>query len=201
MKPWYQSLTMKALIVSALTHLLVVLGVADDIASKSVTDFVEGALPFVGLISDAIAAYGRARAKAPLAASKTDAARSLVVLAMLAPVLAVLMTGCTGTQAAYKEAQGVDEQAYVAVEHYASLLREANELKGKATTPGQAIVAMQTAAAKAQPVVMRVKDLRDAYAKVRNAENEAQLQEAVDEAILLIADLVRSVNQARGEVQ
>lgn len=121
-----------------------------------------------------------------------------VLLTLLAAALLAL-SGCAGTKEAYSVAEGVDEQAYVAAEHYASLLREANVLKGKATTPGEAITAMQEAAQKAQPVVMKVRQLRDLYVQAKTAETEQQLQAAVNEAILLIADLVRAVNKARGE--
>lgn len=199
MKPWYQSLTMKALIVSALVHLLTILGVTEEIASKSVTDLVEGALPFVGLISDAIAAYGRKRAKTPLTGTKAGAAKSLLVLALVAPVLALTLSGCTHTREAYGSADTVDEYAYVAAEHYAALVHEARVLKEKPTTPAEAVVAMQAAAAKAQPAVLKLRALRDAYTQVRSAQNEQDLQKAVDEAVLLIADLVREVNKARGE--
>ena len=198
MKPWYQSLTMKALVVSALVHLLVVFGVAEYIASKSVSDVVEAAFPFVGLLCDAIAAYGRKRATQGLTATKSGAAKSLLVLAIVAPVLMLALSGCAGTKAAYQAADTVDEQAYVAAEHYASLLREANVLKASASTPGEAVTAMQEAAAKVQPVIMQVKNLRDAYAKVKSAQTEQELQEAVNQAVLLLADLVRAVNAARG---
>lgn len=199
MKPWYQSLTMKALIVSALIHILTMLGVAEEVASKAVSDAIEALLPFIGLLLDAIAAYGRSRAKSPLAATKAGAAKSLLVLALVAPVLALTMSGCASTREAYGSADTVDEYAYVAAEHYAALVHEARLLKEKSTTPAAAVVAMQAAAAKAQPAVLKLRALRDAYTQMRSAQNEQDLQKAVDEAVLLIADLVREVNKARGE--
>lgn len=121
------------------------------------------------------------------------------------PMLLVLLTfvsviaACTGTRAAYDEASSADEHAYVAVEHYAALVKEAADLKEQPGTSQAAITAMQEADLAAQPVVNRVRELRDTYQKLRDAETELELQEAVNEAILLIADLVRAVKQARGE--
>lgn len=120
------------------------------------------------------------------------------MLALLVAFCGALIA-CTGTRLAYKEAQGLDEQAYVAVEHYASLVREANQLANRPGTHREAIAAMQKADRAALPVVTQVRQLRDAYAAVKNADNEAALQEAVNNAILLIADMVRAVKDARGE--
>jgi hypothetical protein len=125
--------------------------------------------------------------------------RGSMLIVLFALAMGLAGAACTHTREAYKAADTVDEQAYVAVEHYASLLREAVVLRGKPTTPGEAIVAMQEASAKVQPVAMRVRQLRDAYVAVKSAENEQQLQQAVNEVVLLIADLVRAVNKARGE--
>lgn len=125
--------------------------------------------------------------------------RVSMLLSLFALAAVTLLQGCTGTRAAYKEASGVDEQAYVAVEQYSALVKEAANLATLSTTPPAAVEAMKAADRAAQPVVKKVRELRDQYLAVKNADNEAELQKAVNDAILLIADMVRAVKHARGE--
>lgn len=134
---------------------------------------------------------------------------------LFAPLAAVLLlacsaivAGCAGTKAAYQEAQTLDEYAYVITEHYASLVREAADLKDKPTTPRDAVVAMQRADTAAHLVVVGdpggspptpgLAELAATYQQVRDAQSEAELQAAVNNAILKIAELVRAVKAARG---
>lgn len=132
-----------------------------------------------------------------------------------APLVAVLLlacsaivAGCAGTKAAYQEAQSLDEYAYVLTEHYASLVREAADLKEKPTTPAAAVRAMQEADKAVHLIVVGnpsgspptpgLAELAASYQQVRDAKTEAELQEAVNAAILRIADLVRAIKTARG---
>jgi hypothetical protein len=111
----------------------------------------------------------------------------------------VTAPGCTGTQAAYRAAEGQPDQvAYVIAEQYASVLHEAAELKAKPTTPPAAIYAMQKADLAAQPAVDRLRSASDAYTAVKNAQTQAELQVAIDNAVRLIADVIAAVKQARG---
>lgn len=126
-------------------------------------------------------------------------ARLSMLLALLALTASSLLVGCTGTRAAYKEAKGVDEQAYVAVEQYSALVKEAANLAQLSTTSPEAVAAMKAADNAARPVVSKVRQLRDKYLAIKDANNEAQLQAAVNDAVLLIADMVRAVKKARGE--
>lgn len=126
--------------------------------------------------------------------------KSLLVSFVSVIALAALgFASCTGTGAAYKAADTVPKKAYVAAEHYASLVKEAAQLAGKPGMPRSAIEAMQAADRAALPVVNKLNNLRKAYTAVKSAENEEALQKAVDNAILLIADLVTAVKQARGD--
>lgn len=121
---------------------------------------------------------------------------------------AALVAGCAGTKAAYSEAQTLDEYAYVLTEHYASLVREAADLREKSTTPREAIEAMRRADnavhlivvgnPSADPPVPGLAELADTYKRIRDAQSEAELQDAVNRAILKIADLVRAIKAARG---
>jgi hypothetical protein len=122
----------------------------------------------------------------------------VALLAFSLPV--VLLPACTNTREAYRAAETPDEVAYVITEHYASLVREAANLRQLATTPPEAVAAMQRADLVAGPLVDSLRPLRDAYMATRSAESEAELQEAVNRAVLAIADLVRHVKTARGDL-
>lgn len=112
-------------------------------------------------------------------------------------VSATLLAGCQHTREAYQAADTPDEYAFVMAEHYSSLLKEAADLKEKPSTPRAAVAAMQDIERKATPAVKKLKELRDAYLAVRTAQTEEDLQEAIDKAVLLVADMVRAVRAAR----
>lgn len=112
--------------------------------------------------------------------------------------VAVGLQGCAELRSAYKAAETPAELAYVLAEHYAGLVKAAADLAQKPTTPANVIASLQSADAKAKPVVAQLRPLRDAYLATKSAESEAELQAATDRAVLAIADLVRAVNSARG---
>lgn len=119
------------------------------------------------------------------------------LFALFLPALLTL-AGCQHTREAYNAADEPADYAYVLAEHYSSLLHQAVELKRKPTTPREAVAIMQRVELKATPAVKQLKDLRIAYLKVQDATTEAQLQAAIDDAVLLIADMVRAIRDARG---
>lgn len=119
---------------------------------------------------------------------------ALLILGLLAAIAA-----CTGLRTAWQAADTADEQAYVLAEQYSSLVKEAADLAQNPATPRAAVTVMQTADRKAQPVIANMKKLRDAYVAIGSAENEEALQKAVNDAVLLINDLVRAVKAAKGE--
>lgn len=122
-------------------------------------------------------------------------------LALISAVLLsgfLLLPGCQSTRAAYQAADSLDETSYVISEHYASLVREAADLASRPTTPRGVVRAMQEADLAVAPVIDSLRRLRDAYVATRDAKTEAALQEAVNQAVILLADLVRQVNAARG---
>jgi hypothetical protein len=112
---------------------------------------------------------------------------------------AFAVAGCEGTRLAYSEAQTIDEKAYVVIEHYAALVREAANLAENPNTPPEAIKAMKKADAAATPVILRVRNLHDARLDAGSAGNAEALQMAVNDAVAVIADMIRAVKQARGE--
>lgn len=129
-----------------------------------------------------------------------------------APVAALLVacaalgsvTGCAGTKAAYQEAQSLDEYAYVVTEHYAALVKQGADLAAKPGTPRAAIDAMKKADKAAHDIIVGtstspgLKQLVDAYTAIKNADTQEALQLAVNDAVLKLADLLRSIKAAGG---
>lgn len=117
--------------------------------------------------------------------------------AVVVMVLVSFVTSCMHTREAYRAAGSPDEYAYVLAEHYAALVHEAADLREKATTPPEAIRLMQQADDAARPAVKKLRELRDAYLAVHSAQTEEDLQRAINDAVLLVARLIRAVHQAR----
>lgn len=120
--------------------------------------------------------------------------KALIALSMIA------LAACAGTKSAYRAAESPDEYAFVIVKHYETLVEQAAALKERDSTPPEAVAAMQRADLAADPVIKRLRELRDAYVAVRSAENQAALQAAVDDAVRLVADLIRAIQRAGGGV-
>lgn len=121
--------------------------------------------------------------------------------AVIAVVLAVgimASSGCTGTKAAYQAADTLEERAFLAGEHYSAVLKQAADLKDLGVLKGQALAKAQEIEASATPVVLSLGQLVGHYKAARDAESEVALQKALDEAVRLLADLVRTVKGAAG---
>lgn len=221
--PWYESRVLQQQIVQLLVAALTLFGVAsDEINLEDTAGLIFGGItgavalwtfmtrlfhPHPPITQSQVDATEARVAKEAIARKQGGYARNGLVATLLVVGLALLATGtvlavhgCTGsgTREAYKQADNVGEQAYVLAEHYATLIEQAAILKAKPTTPLSAISKMQEADRVAKPVVLRLKSLRDAYVATKNADTEAQLQLAVNQAVLAVADLVRAVNTARG---
>lgn len=107
-KPWYQSTTYYALAVAIATKIFMLAGLAESDAGKQAGELVTVLLPFIGIVADLVAAWGRKRAQGPLTLAppkKSEPevqggqggfARPLalaILLAIALPVVAVL-PGC-----------------------------------------------------------------------------------------------------------
>lgn len=208
--PWYKSNTLRALGVAALMQVLAVAGLADQFDADTVGKYVDGGLDLIAFLATVYAAWARARQPTPpvtdIAVARTverankQGGRATLGILLLLSSLVLVLGGCAGLRSAWQAADTADEQAYVLAEQYASLVKEAADLAQKPTTPRMAITAMQEADRKAKPVVLNMKRLRDAYVAIDSAENEEALQKAVNDAVLLINDMVRAVKVARGEL-
>lgn len=106
--------------------------------------------------------------------------------------------GCQHTREAYREAEDPGEYAFVLMEHYNALLKEAVALKNNPATPREAVEWMRKVELKTTPAVKKLAELRQAWLDLQTASTETELQAAIDQAVLLIADMVRAVRDARG---
>lgn len=120
-------------------------------------------------------------------------------------VLPGLLSGCTGTKAAYKAADSLADTAYVITEHYAAVLHEAAELREHTGTPAAAVKAMQEADRIVKPLILGdpttgragLRELAQTYTAVRTAETEAELQDAINRAVRELSKLINAVKTAR----
>jgi len=214
--PWYKSAIIRQQIVQLIIAGLALVGVTTDVDWSTTVEALFGGVaagvavwtvvtrlfkPAPNLTQTAKEEEKRlvALGKIPKQGGVANPLMLALLLAFTVPVVAYV-SGCTGTRAAYKEAQSPDEYAFVLAEHYASLVREAADLKARPTTRAELVSAMQAADTAAGPVIDALRPLRDAYLATQSAASEAELQDAVNRAVLAIADLVRSVKAARGSV-
>jgi hypothetical protein len=67
MKRWHESSTVRALIVSATAHVLILVGMAEPDAERTAAELFILLVPVIGLIADGLAFRGRRKAEGPLA--------------------------------------------------------------------------------------------------------------------------------------
>jgi len=141
---------------------------------------------------------------------------SMLAAVALALVAGVGLVGCSGTQAAFKAAQTrpetvLPDTAYVIAEQYRAVLKEAADLKESGRLPPEVVTKLQQANDTAKPLVLGdpqavppkagLRQLAESFQAVRNAKTEADLQRAVDAAVLAVADFVRALDEARRVAQ
>lgn len=125
---------------------------------------------------------------------------------LLLPI-ALLLVACAGTRSAYQYADTLDKKAYVVTQHYASLVHEAADIAALPGTP-QAVKDSLKAADKSVkpfivgdptkvPPVPGLSDLAASFKATRDAKTEAELQAAIDKALVELSTLVNAVNAAR----
>jgi len=113
------------------------------------------------------------------------------LVGILAILVASSMLGsCTGTRAAYKAADGLDETAKVVSEHYYALVREANVLKDSGQLSGQELDTAQALVAVTAPAITDLATAAQAFAAVQNAQTEGDLQRAINDAAIAVSKLL-----------
>ena len=107
------------------------------------------------------------------------------------------LSACAGTKAAYQAAGGdLVKQAFVVTEHYSALLREAADLKEAGAQP-EVVAALQAADSVAQPIILKLGPLAQAYERTRSAEDQVALQAAVNDAVVALTDFINAIKRAR----
>jgi len=117
------------------------------------------------------------------------------ILAIL--VASSMLAGCTGTRAAYKAADGLDETAKVVSEHYYALVHEANVLKDSGQLAGQELDTAQALVATTAPVILDLASAAQTFETLQTAETEAELQKAINDAAIAVSrlvDLIKAVS-------
>jgi hypothetical protein len=116
----------------------------------------------------------------------------LIVLAMVA-----LVGACAGTKAAYKAADGLEEQAKVVSEHYFALVREGNDLKDRGVLSGSQLDAAQRVVETSRPIILELSTAAEAWTALANAETEADLERALSNAAIAVSRLVDIIKAVR----
>lgn len=124
--------------------------------------------------------------------------------------LAVIqLAGCTSTQAAYKAAplhgEAVTDTAYVIAEHYSAVLKEAADLRDAGRIPAPLLAAVQEADRRAQRIILGVpaeginglRQWSEIYIRLHDAQSQAELQKATDQAAIALSDLIKAVAAAK----
>lgn len=137
-----------------------------------------------------------------------DLLSALFVAAMLCGV-AVSVAGCTGTRAAYSEADTLPDRAYVALEQYFAVLKEWKAIVTNPATPADVREALQAVELKTTPVFLgdpgatpprpSIRRLASTYQATQNAQTATELQTAVDNAVRVLSEFVDAVKAARSK--
>lgn len=112
----------------------------------------------------------------------------------LIPLLLIL-AACVGTKSAYQAADTLDDQAYVITEHYAAVVKEAADIAPR--LPAHLKEQLQAADRTAKPIIVKLGPLAQQFQSVRNAQTEAELQAAVNDALIALTDFINTLKQAR----
>jgi hypothetical protein len=123
--------------------------------------------------------------------------------------VAAIVSGCAGTKQAYRAADSLPDQAFVVAEHYAALVKEAADLAQNPATPEPVKEQLRAADRVLKPLVIGepsqipprpgLRELAAAYQATRTAQTEAELQAAVNNAVVALAGFIKAVKAARGE--
>src|SRR3972149_12103761 len=119
---------------------------------------------------------------------------SNVASLLLAVAVVGMLSACAGTKSAYQAAaespNALEAKAFVVSEHYAALVREANDLADQPNIPREVVTRMQAVDARARPLVLQLRTAAQAYAAVKSAENAAALQTALNAAVVEVSAFI-----------
>lgn len=117
----------------------------------------------------------------------------------MALFVANFIAACAGTKAAYKEADGLFETAFVVGEHYYALIREVNDLDDQGQLSSRDLRTLQEIALQTRPSVLALLDAAEAYQSFESAETEDDLTLALADAAEAIARLINAIDNFGGQ--
>lgn len=131
-----------------------------------------------------------------------------LLAAAMATSVVVTASGCTGTRAAYNQADTMVDRAYVAEEQYYAVLREARTIVTDPATTEDVKQAIKKAELESTPWIVgdkesdppkpSIRDFVNAYKSVKDGKTATELQTAVTNAERVVAEFIKAVNAARG---
>lgn len=115
----------------------------------------------------------------------------LIAFGLSAVGTVAMIAGCAGTKAAYQAAQSPEDYAYVVTEHYASVLHELAAAKQAGKLTGSALATVQKADDRVNPAIIKLRSAAELYTQTKDAKDAVALQQAIDQAVPLLADLIK----------
>lgn len=115
------------------------------------------------------------------------------VLSLFSLTALLVIAGCAGTRQAYHEAASPYQTATVVSEHYYSLVKEAADARAAGRLSGAALAKVQAADRAAKPAVLSLISTMSAFKAVNNAQTEADLQRALDAAIIEVDKFIKAL--------
>lgn len=221
-KPWYQSTTYYALAVAIATKIFMLAGLAEGDAGKQAGELVTVMLPFIGIVADLVAAWGRKRAQGPVtltkaaaeAQSKQAGVARISMLLVISVLAACMLVGCSGTKQLYRQASTPVQYAKAALLHHNALGEQVVALRadplvsarGKARLLDGYRLTVCSQDERTRAVItgdcmhgpaQRVEAAARAYESLSTAQTEAELQAAVDTLVGELVKLINAVNEAK----
>ncbi len=120
---------------------------------------------------------------------------SYIIITTLLVVMGI--SGCAGTREAYRATAGdLDATAKVITAHYTAISEELNSMAAIGSLSGASLTTVQDVVRRTRPTVLNLGKVARAYASVRSAENEFELNQAIGEAAKAISDLIDSLRRS-----
>jgi hypothetical protein len=219
-----ESHTMRGLLVALVAFLGVAASllfhVDEKLFNQDGAKLIDAFMTLFTLASLVYAGHARAtRASPPLTNAAVEANQDLakrqagdkqqgfarLALLFVLGITGLSLTACVGTQAAYKAAKTLPDEAYVIAEHYSIVVKEAADLAQNPGTPAEVRDALKKADAAVKPFVVGdpvshspgLRDLANAYRATESAQTQSQLQEAVNQAVTALSNFINAVKAAR----
>lgn len=220
--PWYRSAIIRQQIVQLIVAGLALFGIATDIDWSATVEAVFAGIAavvaiwtvFTRLFKPAPNITAAAAAKEQELVAKGTLPKqggfarlgALLVLAFSGVLALFVLSGCAGTQAAYRAANDLPDMAYVVTEHYAAVLKEAADIAQAPGTPDSVKTVLKGADAAVRPWIIGnpatgapgLQQLTERYQAIGDAQTEADLQEAVNNAVRELSNFIKAVKAARG---